>query len=85
MSKLERNQHPAFQVNEAEIMSRWDKEYGDRINELVFIGQDMAKAEIMEELEACLCSEEEYEAYKNGTIAGDRWPIYTYQNETATA
>lgn len=82
MSKLERNQHPVFQANEEDIMSRWNKEYGDRINELVFIGQNMAKESIIEELDECLCSQEEYIAYKEGIIAGDDWPIYEFQHET---
>lgn len=81
MPKLERNQHASFQSNEEYIMSRWDKEYGDRINELVFIGQDMAKEEITEELNECLCNDEEYIAYQSGIIEGDNWPIYEFQNE----
>lgn len=82
MSKLERNMHPAFQANEEDIMSRWDKTYGDRINELVFIGQDMAKEEIMDELDACLCSDNEQEEYNQGIISGDGWPIHEFQNHT---
>ena len=81
MSKLERNQHDSFQTNEEYIMSRWDKEYGDRINEIVFIGQDMAKEEILEELDDCLCTDEEYKAFLEGEIIGDVWPIHEFQNE----
>jgi G3E family GTPase len=84
MSKFERNQHPSFQTNEEYIMSRWDKEFGDRINELVFIGQDMAKEEIMRELDECLCTEKEHEAYQNGSLKGDNWPINEFQNEVST-
>lgn len=75
MSKLDRNRHPAFQANEEDIMSRWDSEFGDRINELVFIGQNMAKEEILEELDGCLCDEQELIAYQQGILAGDSWPI----------
>jgi G3E family GTPase len=84
MPKFERNQHPSFQTNEEYIMSRWDKEFGDRINELVFIGQDMAKEDIKRELDECLCTEKEYEAYQNGSLKGDNWPIHEFQNEVAT-
>ncbi len=80
MSKLERNQHPGFQENEEYIMSRWDKSFGDRINELVLIGQGMNKEEITQTMDSCLCSEEEYQQYKSGVITGDSWPIYGYQN-----
>jgi len=82
LTKLERNQHPAFQANEEYIMSRWDKDYGDRINEIVFIGQDMAKEEIMNELDECLCTDEEYTAYQEGRIVGDSWPVDEFQNDT---
>ena len=75
LSTIERNQNPSFQANEEEIMSRWNKEYGDRMNELVFIGQDMAKEEIVEELDDCLCSKEEYNNYKEGIVSGDSWPL----------
>ena len=81
MSKLERNQHASFQTNEEYIMSRWDKDYGDRINEIVFIGQDMAKEEILQELDDCLCNDEEYAAYQDGSVKGDVWPIHEFQNE----
>ncbi len=81
MSKLERNQHPSFQTNEEYIMSRWDKDYGDRINEIVFIGQDMAKEEILKELEECLCTDSEYQAYLEGKMIGDSWPIHEFQND----
>ena len=47
----ERNQHPSFQVNEEYILSRWDKTWGDRMNEIVFIGQDMDEKKIRREME----------------------------------
>lgn len=40
----------------------WDSQYGDRINELVFIGIDMDKAKIIRSLDACLLSEVEIQA-----------------------
>lgn len=76
LSTMERNQHPAFQANEEVIMSRWDKTYGDRMNELVLIGQEMQKDKIIAELDACLCTEREYQSYQSGVIAGDEWPVY---------
>ncbi len=81
MSKLERNQHVSFQTNEEYIMSRWDKDYGDRINEIVFIGQDMAKEEIIEELNLCSCTNEEYNEFLEGKLEDDSWPIHEFQNE----
>lgn len=80
LSTITRNQHPVFQANEETIMSRWDKVYGDRINELAIIGQDMQKEKIIKELDDCLCNELEYRAYEEGLISGDNWPVYESQD-----
>jgi G3E family GTPase len=50
----ERMRHPSFDQNKALIESRWDKKWGDRINELVFIGQNMDKEQLIADLEKCL-------------------------------
>ena len=42
-----------------EVMERWDPSYGDRRQELVFIGIDIDEVEIRERLDACLLSEVE--------------------------
>lgn len=68
MPLKERQQYGAFLDNQAWINSRWDDEYGDRMQELVIIGQDLQKEVIMQELEDCLCSKEEYENIKSGKI-----------------
>ncbi|WDW08670.1 GTP-binding protein [Priestia aryabhattai] len=44
---------------EPELRGKWDEQFGDRINELVFIGIDMNKAEIIETLDHCLLTNEE--------------------------
>jgi len=44
---------------EPELRAKWDEQFGDRINELVFIGIDMNKAEIIETLDRCLLTNEE--------------------------
>lgn len=41
------------------IESKWSKKWGDRMNELVFIGQDLNKEEILETLESCLLNKNE--------------------------
>ena len=75
LSLLERNQNSVFQANEEYIMSRWNKRFGDRQNEIVFIGQNMEKEQIIAELEECLCTEEEIVAMeKSNTILTDGWP-----------
>jgi G3E family GTPase len=57
--KWERSFYPAWQDSKDEIMKRWDERFGDRINELVIIGQDLDKALLIQELQSCLCTEEE--------------------------
>ncbi|RKD91827.1 GTP-binding protein [Mangrovibacterium diazotrophicum] len=71
----DRNMNPAFQANEEFIMSRWSKRFGDRQNELVLIGQDMDKSEIIAELEECLCTEAEIaQMEQNPKLFKDEWP-----------
>jgi G3E family GTPase len=44
---------------EPELLNKWDKEYGDRMTELVFIGHEMNREEIERLLDDCLLSDEE--------------------------
>ncbi|MEA5427308.1 GTP-binding protein [Arcicella lustrica] len=55
----ERIWYPAWKENQEIIMQRWDERFGDRVNELVIIGQDLDKETIIEELETCICTEDE--------------------------
>lgn len=38
-----------------EIMDDWDEKYGDRINQVVFIGKNYNQKQITEQLEKCIC------------------------------
>ncbi|MDR6564719.1 MULTISPECIES: GTP-binding protein [unclassified Arcicella] len=72
----ERPFYPAWLENKKTIMERWDKRFGDKINELVIIGQDLDKEAIIEELEECLCVEEEIvRMQKKGTFI-DPFPVF---------
>lgn len=76
MSFSERINYLSFIENQQAIEARWDSEFGDRQNELVFIGQDMDEQQIRLDLENCLCSEEELKMLKNGSFSqDDSWPI----------
>lgn len=44
---------------ETELLEKWDKEFGDRMTELVFIGHEMKREEIETSLDTCLLSDEE--------------------------
>jgi len=59
MSYGERVSYPSFVEHKEWIESKWHKTWGDRMNELVFIGQDMDHQQIIHELERCLVAEHE--------------------------
>ncbi len=59
MPREEREMYASFEHNKDVIESDWDDVFGDRKNELVLIGQDLDKKQIMDDLEACLCADEE--------------------------
>ncbi len=71
----ERINYASFNENQKNIESRWDKEFGDRQNELVFIGQDLDENEIRRDLETCLCNPEEIKEMWIGKLETDEWPI----------
>ena len=70
-----RIQYLSFVENQKHIESTWDEFYGDRKNELVFIGQEMDEELIRKELAECLSNEEEIEN-KNWKVGyKDSWPV----------
>ncbi len=71
----ERIRYATFVENQKSIESGWHRIFGDRKNELVFIGQDMDQAKIVAELNACLATEEELSTQKWSTGYDDEWPI----------
>jgi G3E family GTPase len=75
MSLTRRIQMPAFLEAQEEIEKDWDKEFGDRHNELVFIGQDLDQTLIKMELRACLCTPEEVEQMWQSKPFEDPFPI----------
>jgi G3E family GTPase len=54
MPYSDRINYPSFVYNRQFIESRWDDDFGDRMNELVFIGQDLEKETMTKRLEECL-------------------------------
>lgn len=55
----ERINYVSFIQNRTFIESKWDKQWGDRMNELVFIGQDIDQYQMISDLEKCLLQPEE--------------------------
>jgi G3E family GTPase len=74
MSFNERTRYGAFIENQKQIESKWDKRFGDRLNELVIIGQDLDKELIYAELDKCLCTEEEIKQMELGVKFIDPFP-----------
>lgn len=75
MSLAERKQHPIFLQNRSIIEKSWDSKFGDRKNELVFIGQDLDIEHIKTELLACLCTPQEVENINWTKDNLDDWPV----------
>lgn len=59
MPYSERTRYASFVNNQEFIENKWSKQWGDRQNELVFIGQDIEKEQMIAELEKCLIQEDE--------------------------
>ena len=75
MTYGERMQFATFIENQEQIESGWDKVFGDRKNEIVFIGQDMDKHQIISDLNDCIYSSHDLkmEIWKYGYE--DNWPV----------
>lgn len=75
MSFEQRMQYTPFIQNQEEIESDWDVKFGDRKNEIVFIGQNMNQESIVKDLDQCLTTDTELgkEKWKEGYA--DNWPI----------
>ena len=70
-----RIRYVAFLDNQQEIEADWNATYGDRKNEIVFIGQDMDETTIRSALDACLATEEELATQKWKQGYADDWPV----------
>jgi G3E family GTPase len=74
MSFGERIKHQSFVDNKEYIESKWDKQWGDRMNELVFIGQDMDKEKIIADLDKCLLQESDQKQFQSKIGFTDPFP-----------
>lgn len=72
----ERQFYPAWQENQAQITERWNERFGDRFNELVIIGQDLNQAILVQELQACLCTEAEIQHWEKKGKFNDPFPVF---------
>lgn len=75
MSLQERLQYGVFVDNQEAIEEGWDADFGDRKNELVFIGQNMDETGIRKALDACLATQEELATQAWRVGKDDQWPV----------
>ena len=71
----ERIKYLPFVENQKQIESEWDKLFGDRKNEIVFIGQNMDEKLIKDELELCLSTDDEINSKEWKSGYSDEWPV----------
>jgi G3E family GTPase len=74
MSFSERIQYPSFIENKEYIEGKWDKKWGDRMNEIVFIGQDIDKERMIIDLEKCLLQDSEQQLFDHKIRFSDPFP-----------
>jgi G3E family GTPase len=70
----ERIKYQSFDENREYIESKWDKQWGDRTNELVFIGQDIDKEKMIADLEKCLLQDSELIQFESKMEFTDPFP-----------
>ncbi|MGS2765258.1 GTP-binding protein [Sinomicrobium sp. M5D2P9] len=71
MPFADRIRYPSYLDNRDIIEDRWSKKWGDRINELVFIGQDMDREKMINDLENCLLYDGEETRFGDKTAFAD--------------
>ena len=74
MTFNERLNYQSFADNREYIESKWSKQWGDRMNELVFIGQDIDKEKMIVDLEKCLLQESEQIQFESKKGFADPFP-----------
>jgi G3E family GTPase len=70
----ERIKYQSFVHNRQYIESKWNMKWGDRMNEIVFIGQDIDKEKMIADLENCLLYDNEENLFETNQILHDPFP-----------
>lgn len=71
----ERIQYQNYHDNRAYLEGKWVKDWDDRMTELVFIGQELNKQQLVTDLEACLLTDTEVKAYRNKQTFADPFVV----------
>lgn len=72
------NEKKEILAEEVELAEKWDPVYGDRMNEIVFIGLEMNREEIEESLDRCLLTDKEMKG--DWTKFKDPIPAFTVED-----
>jgi G3E family GTPase len=70
----ERLNYQSFVDNKDYIESKWHNLWGDRMNELVFIGQNIDKEKMIADLEKCLLQDNDQKQFENKEGYTDPFP-----------
>jgi G3E family GTPase len=73
--EADRKKSRDFLINQKELQKKWSSEWGDRLNELVFIGHALDQTLVSARLQACLLTETEIFDFKSGSHFVDHWPL----------
>ncbi len=73
--EAERVRNPAYIQDEKSIRKKWNEEWSDRMNELVFIGTQMNARQVRDELYTCILTDEEVYSFHAGREFNDPWPL----------
>ncbi|MFN4958419.1 MAG: GTP-binding protein [Cyclobacteriaceae bacterium] len=73
--EADRRKSRDFLANQKELQKKWSSDWGDRLNELVFIGQALDETLVKARLQTCLLTESEIVDFKSGSHFADRWPL----------
>lgn len=72
----ERIKFQNFVDNQEIIEERWSKNYGDRLNELVFIGIKMNESDVRKQIVSCICTDKELMDLQEGVFStNDNFPV----------
>ena len=74
-SEKERVKNPAYKENQKLILDKLNERYGDRMNELVIIGQDLDEQAITTQLNACLVQDDDPHHFSLTRTFKDEWPL----------
>ncbi|MEM8909147.1 MAG: GTP-binding protein, partial [Bacteroidota bacterium] len=70
-----RSRYLSFNENQKQIESEWDRNFGDRKNEIVFIGENMDEERIITELNSCLTTASQLASQEWKQGYDDEWPV----------